>query len=196
MRTILALLAMAAAGSAAAQDYGRPEGYEGRQLSATTVSYTGGRFVDEGGGRWTEYGMGNTIKARFQELSRGRDWIDLNDPSRDIQIRLHLSRRVILITERGGPYRPLYPVTGIANDAPRFDRRDDWGDRPRRDWARRDYGRTVTREVDAGPIWNQRDAEAKCPGVASRAGGQWTGQWRTVEAGRASVCEIRLNGGF
>jgi len=193
MRGLFALAALAAASSAAAQDYGRPEGYESRAIGATTVNYTGGRFVDEGGGAWTEYGVGNTIKARFQELARGRDWIDLNDPSRDIQIRLHLAQRVILITEHGGAYRLLYRVSSIANDSPRYDRRDDWGDQPRRDWARRDAGRTVTRDIDAGPIWNQRDAENKCRAIASRSGGEWTGNWRTIQQALSSVCEVRFN---
>ncbi|MBX9882173.1 MAG: mannan-binding lectin [Sphingomonas sp.] len=197
MRTTLGLAVLLMASSAAAQDYGRPEGYEGRSQSATTVSYDGGRFVDDGGGNWTEFGQGSIIKARFQELARGRDWIDLNDPSRDIQIRLHIGQRVILITEHGGAYRLLYRVTGIANDGPRYGRRDDWRDAPRRDWAWRDgagrSGRTVTRDLDSGPIWNQRDAEGKCPAVARRAGGEWTGNWRTVQVGSASVCEVRFN---
>jgi ribosome modulation factor len=47
-----------------------------------------------------------------------------------------------------------------------------------------------TRDIDAGPIWNQADAEAKCPRVASDARGRWTGQWRTVSPGRSSVCEV------
>lgn len=46
-----------------------------------------------------------------------------------------------------------------------------------------------TRDIDAGPIWNQGDADAKCRRVASDARGRWTGQWRTVAPGR-SVCEI------
>ena len=47
------------------------------------------------------------------------------------------------------------------------------------------------REVEAGPIWNQMDAERKCPEVARRAGGSWTGQWRTTVPGRMSVCEVK-----
>jgi ribosome modulation factor len=47
-----------------------------------------------------------------------------------------------------------------------------------------------TRDVEAGPIWNQADAEQKCQGVAARAHGRWTGQWRTTDVGRMSVCQI------
>ncbi|MEZ0244269.1 MAG: mannan-binding lectin [Sphingomonas sp.] len=50
----------------------------------------------------------------------------------------------------------------------------------------------VTREFEVGPIWNQSDAENKCRGKASELRGEWTGQWRTTESGRMSVCEIRL----
>lgn len=46
------------------------------------------------------------------------------------------------------------------------------------------------REVDAGPIWNQADAELKCPVAAFAVHGRWTGQWRTTREGRASVCQV------
>ena len=45
--------------------------------------------------------------------------------------------------------------------------------------------------VDAGPIWNQIDADRKCPQVAKSAGGKWTGQWKTTRPGQMSVCEIK-----
>ncbi len=41
-------------------------------------------------------------------------------------------------------------------------------------------------DVDAGPIWNQEDAQRKCPQVCQP--GSWTGQWRTLVAGQRSVC--------
>lgn len=46
------------------------------------------------------------------------------------------------------------------------------------------------RWVDAGPIWNQFDADRKCPNVARDVGGKWTGEWKTTQPGRMSVCEI------
>jgi ribosome modulation factor len=46
------------------------------------------------------------------------------------------------------------------------------------------------RNIEAGPIWNQADAQTKCPRVAAEARGRWTGQWRTTQAGRMSVCEV------
>lgn len=48
------------------------------------------------------------------------------------------------------------------------------------------------RDVNAGPIWNQQDAQTKCPAVAASQNGEWTGQWRTTVQGKMSVCEIRF----
>lgn len=53
-------------------------------------------------------------------------------------------------------------------------------------------GKYVVKSVDAGPIWNQADAERKCPEVAKRNDGVWTGEWRTTVPGQMSVCELRL----
>jgi Mannan-binding protein len=43
------------------------------------------------------------------------------------------------------------------------------------------------RDVNAGPIWNQADADAKCPRVC-RPPARWNGQWRTTVQGKMSVC--------
>lgn len=48
----------------------------------------------------------------------------------------------------------------------------------------------MTRNIEAGPIWSQSDAEDKCPRLAAEAQGQWTGQWRTTVPGQMSVCEV------
>ena len=42
-------------------------------------------------------------------------------------------------------------------------------------------------DVEAGPLWNQGDAQAKCPTVC-RAPEHWNGQWRTTVPGKMSVC--------
>lgn len=47
------------------------------------------------------------------------------------------------------------------------------------------------KEVEVGPIWNQMDADRKCPKAASEYGGKWTGQWRTTKMGQMSVCEVK-----
>ncbi len=101
---------------ASAQDWGRPEGYGNRRADVGTVFYNGGRFEYDGRGQWVEYGYGQQVKARFEEMSRSYDWVDLNDRARDIQVRLNFRARVILVTEHGGPYRVLYPIQTM-NDA-------------------------------------------------------------------------------
>jgi hypothetical protein len=49
-------------------------------------------------------------------------------------------------------------------------------------------------DVNAGPIWNNDDAQTKCPQVC---GGRanWDGNWRTTEFGRNSVCACRAAAG-
>lgn len=46
-----------------------------------------------------------------------------------------------------------------------------------------------TRDVEAGPIWHQLDAQGKCPTVC--VPGRWTGHWRTTVQGRMSVCQCQ-----
>lgn len=48
------------------------------------------------------------------------------------------------------------------------------------------------RDIEAGPIWNQADAEQKCPEVCKAT--KWTGAWRTTEPGRMSVCNCEIDG--
>jgi rubredoxin len=45
--------------------------------------------------------------------------------------------------------------------------------------------------IEAGPIWNNLDADRKCPQVAQSVGGKWTGQWKTTRFGQMSVCEVK-----
>ena len=47
------------------------------------------------------------------------------------------------------------------------------------------------KSVEVGPIWNQMDAERKCPEAARKAGGTWNGQWRTTRPGQMSECDIK-----
>ena len=47
-------------------------------------------------------------------------------------------------------------------------------------------GAAAAKDISAGPIWNNWDAQNKCPGVC--APGTWNGNWRTVQAGVNSVC--------
>jgi len=45
---------------------------------------------------------------------------------------------------------------------------------------------------DAGPIMNNWDAQNKCPAVAKKAGGTWTGDWRTTGPMR-SECDVKMD---
>lgn len=47
--------------------------------------------------------------------------------------------------------------------------------------------------LEAGPIWNQADAEKKCPVVGASVQGTWNGQWWTTVESKMSVCQIDLN---
>src|SRR5438094_96943 len=42
-------------------------------------------------------------------------------------------------------------------------------------------------DVNAGPIWNQADANNKCPNVC-KPPAKWNGQWRTTVPNKMSVC--------
>ena len=46
---------------------------------------------------------------------------------------------------------------------------------------------SYTHDVNAGPIWNQADAQNKCPSTCNAVKGQWNGQWRTIDFNN-SVC--------
>ena len=55
------------------------------------------------------------------------------------------------------------------------------------------HRRYLFREFSAGPIWNQNDAEAKCPITCANQHGRWTGQWNTVAVARNSVCQCKMH---
>ncbi len=45
-------------------------------------------------------------------------------------------------------------------------------------------------EMPAGPIWNNMDAQNKCPNVCRQNGNaQWNGNWRTLPGTATSVCD-------
>ncbi len=48
----------------------------------------------------------------------------------------------------------------------------------------------VTVAVEAGPIFNQQQANEKCNALARTSRGAWTGGWWTTVQGRMSVCEV------
>lgn len=56
--------------------------------------------------------------------------------------------------------------------------------------SRQARSRGRVRQVEVGPIWNQEDADVKCPRAAAQEGGRWTGHWRTTQPAVMSVCDI------
>nr|WP_254305725.1 mannan-binding lectin [Sphingopyxis sp. BSNA05] len=91
---------------------------------------------------------------------------------------MDLHRQWVGYGQNGGSKSDLYRITSTS--------RQGTASRPAPPPASR------TRDVNAGPIWNQQDARRKCPAVAASQGGEWTGQWRTTVQGKMSVCEIRF----
>lgn len=51
-------------------------------------------------------------------------------------------------------------------------------------------------EVSAGPIWNNMDAQNKCPNVCRQNGNaRWNGNWRTLPGTATSVCDCDVPAG-
>ena len=48
------------------------------------------------------------------------------------------------------------------------------------------------REVSAGRIWDQAQANRKCPLIATQTNGEWTSKWRKTGSNNEAVCEIRF----
>ena len=69
---------------------------------------------------------------------------------------------------------------------------------PRSQTNNYNYGRHrpgSTQDIYAGPIWNQQDAELKCPSVCAREEGEWTGAWLTKQWNVYSVCACKFPSG-
>lgn len=166
----------------------------------------GGAFVETHPGRWVEFADDGTLIHRFDETNRNRDAVNLYDPSRGARVRLDLRGGNISGIPRNGPPRFLYRITDVD---PR--RNNGWGDTGgwgEGGWGRPGGGRPggggwdrpgggwgsggFVRDVEVGPIWNQRDAEMKCRNKARDMRGEWTGNWSTTVQGRQSVCSIRF----
>lgn len=46
----------------------------------------------------------------------------------------------------------------------------------------------ICTDINAGPIWNNEEAQCTCPKVCSDQNQQWNGQWTTTQPGVMSVC--------
>ena len=88
--------------------------------NVTAVYYNGGRFVKVGPKRWQEVGD-NGARFNFEELGPDESALYLIDRSRNVQIALDVSRRIILYSNNNEQFRPLYQMTGMegAQQQPR-----------------------------------------------------------------------------
>ncbi|HQV04419.1 MULTISPECIES: mannan-binding lectin [unclassified Novosphingobium] len=168
-------LMLAAAGPVAAQPGTDVNGWNVR-----TVWFAGGQYVRQADGSWAELNRSGQVAFRFAEMQRDEWSVYLNDPSRNVQIQLDLFRRKISYGTGGGPRSDLYDITGASRGGGMASAPPPPPPPPP----------PRVRLVNAGPIWNQADAQNKCPVAAYAVGGRWTGQWRTTQEGRMSVCEI------
>lgn len=151
----------------------RQQGVTGRNVAR--VNFAQGYFEQGTGGSWIEYDSAGRPAFRFDEQNRD-DWsVFLVDRSRDIRIQIDLHRRIIGFAPAGRPFGDLYPITAS------FDRA-----------GGSVGGQPGERAVNAGPIWNQADAETKCRRLARDNGAEWTGAWWTTQSGRMSVCQLRF----
>lgn len=133
------------------------------------------------GGTWT--GEWLTVKPGEMSLCDVVDW--QNGQSRDRWIdagpiwnRLDASNKCADVARRAG---------GIWTGEWRTTKPGEMSACKVAEWQR---GRNRDGWIDAGPIWNQKDAELKCPSATRRSGGRWTGEWRTTKPGEASICEV------
>jgi FtsP/CotA-like multicopper oxidase with cupredoxin domain len=52
----------------------------------------------------------------------------------------------------------------------------------------------TSQDVDAGPLFSNDEAKAKCPGVCQKTQGVWNGNWTTTVPNQMSVCGCDYNG--
>jgi hypothetical protein len=171
---------------------------DARDINGTTVTSVrhsgGGRFTETGPGQWTEFGANGRVSAVFQVYNRDTFTVELHDRSRNTSVIIDLRARTIRSGTIGRGQVFLYSITGLEANRRNDDRGGPDRGGPGRDVRDRD-ARDNGRAIEAGPIWNQRDAETKCNNKARELRGEWTGQWWTTQPGRMSVCQIEFRGG-
>lgn len=204
--SLMLLAALAIPGAPATGTLTLQDSRDVNGMTVTSVRHSGGgRFSEAGPNQWNEYAANGRVVAVFQVYNRDTFSVVLHDRSRNTSVIIDLRARTIVSGTIGRAQRFLYSVTGLEAARRNDDRGGrDWRDDdrgPGRDVRDRDVrdrddrGRNDGRPVEVGPIWNQRDAEAKCPAKARELRGEWTGGWWTTQPGRMSVCEIRSWGG-
>ena len=92
---------------------------------------------------------------------------------------------------RDGAHVEMFDCSGRATSDRHVDEERAYGEGLQR-WTLQPVGRAArTRDVEAGPLWNNADAAQKCPDVC--APDRWRGAWRTTIPGRMSVCGCELS---
>ncbi|MCB1465232.1 MAG: MliC family protein [Nitratireductor sp.] len=99
----LAIMALFAAASAQAQV---------NSANVSAVYYPGGHFIRVGPRQWQERGD-NGARFQFEELGPDESAMYLLDRSRNVQIALDVSARVILYSHNNEPFRQLYQITAM-----------------------------------------------------------------------------------
>ena len=136
--------------------------------SVGVVHFAGGTFEKRGNG-WVETGASGQVRFHFKEQQRDEWSVYLHDSSRNVNLQLDLHRDLVLYEGS-----PLYPITSVAKaKAPRVPKKPH------------------VYTINAGPIWNQADAQQKCPKLAKKRGATWTGHWWTTQPGKMSVCQLK-----
>lgn len=131
----------------------------------------------------------NTVKPRKQrnirEVSAGAIWD-----------QAHANRKCPLIAaQTNGEWTQKWRKTGANNEAVcevKFQPlRTKKSAAPTRPTPPTPTQSNATREVAAGPIWDQAQANKKCPLIAAQSNSNWTGKWRKLDySTHQSVCEI------
>jgi hypothetical protein len=166
----------------------------------------GGTFEQLENNRWVEFADDGTLIHEFEEQRRDYNSVSLLDRSRGgVRVEINFRTGEINGAPAFGSWRPLYRITDADSDRRgrgwRGRRGGDGSGPGRRDdrdggYGNNDgWGRDGFRDVEVGPIWNQRDAEQKCRAKAAELRVEWTGQWHTTVVGRQSVCQMRRGGG-
>lgn len=189
---IIAIFGAVIAGPAAAQiSYGD---------KATTASYNSGNIIYFGRidyvspGKWVETTKDKSYQYNYVETGRDPNSVFLYDSSRNVRLQLDFKRKMIAASFNDATYVDYIKISSSASLSK--------GRRPRplitRNIVKAPGTRAVqprqgvVRKTNAGPIYNQQDAQLKCPVAAYAVGGTWTNQWSQTGNPNMAVCDVMV----
>jgi hypothetical protein len=157
----------------------------GQNLARVTLA--AGEFVKTGEHDWIMLDADGRQQFELKEEARNSRAVLLRDRGRRIDVQLDVFRMKVAEGRIAGTLRDVYSIREVFAEAqvPAV--------RPRA--AAPVVAAAPVEdllEIGNGPIGDRADAEARCRMLADRVGGSWTGQWRTVERNRLSLCTIRI----